>query len=227
MGSVHALELLVVPVGAFGALVLAVPDLGRRMLQSLRRRGRVEDELDHLPVALVQVVPVVEDVEEPVLKRELAGVRGITRDMRVHARRLPRGQPALPVQVVAAGGQRVPREVEVVLVEALREILRGRADLDEVAAAPGAAQRHRRLAEEHVHVDRQIRLGRAAVAGLCNEAHHRRVALCERRLLPDVGGRGRRDDQGEQPQQRHARQTRRRAHFPGFDTNSSRPSRRE
>ncbi len=36
-------------------------------------------ELDHLPVAFVRVVPVVEDVEEPVLQRELPGPRGVGR----------------------------------------------------------------------------------------------------------------------------------------------------
>ena len=67
--AVDALELLVVPGRLLGALVLAVADLDGRPLQRLRRARGVEDQLDHLPVALVQVVPVVEDVEQPVLER--------------------------------------------------------------------------------------------------------------------------------------------------------------
>ena len=57
--------------------MLAVADLDGRALQRLLGSVRVEDELDHLPVALVQVVEVVEDVEEPVLERELARPAGL------------------------------------------------------------------------------------------------------------------------------------------------------
>ena len=127
MRAVDALELVVVPGCALGALVLAVADLDRRPLERLRGRRGVEDELDHLPVALVQVVPVVEDVEEPVLERELSRVAGLGRDVRVDGRRRARGDPALPAQVVAARIERVPREVEVVLVQASGEVLRRRA----------------------------------------------------------------------------------------------------
>ena len=63
-------ELLVVPLWLAGSFVLAVPDLDRILGQRSPRALGGEDELDHLPVALVQVVPVVERVEEPVLKRE-------------------------------------------------------------------------------------------------------------------------------------------------------------
>ena len=124
MRAVDALELVVVPRRPLGALVLAVADLDGRPVQRLRRARGVEDQLDHLPVALVQVVPVVEDVEQPVLERELAGVSGIGRDVRVDGRRVSHRQPPLPVEVVAARVERVPREVEVVLVEAPREIRR-------------------------------------------------------------------------------------------------------
>ena len=59
----------------------------RRLLrQRLAGGGRVEVELDHLPVALVGVVPVVEDVEEPVLERELVGMRALGRDVGVDRR---------------------------------------------------------------------------------------------------------------------------------------------
>ena len=79
-------ELLFVPGRALGALVLRVADELRRPAQRLLRRRRVEDELDHLPVTLVLVVPVVERVVEPVLECELAPFLG---DVRVRRRRLP------------------------------------------------------------------------------------------------------------------------------------------
>jgi hypothetical protein len=108
-------------------------------LQSLLRGRRLEDELHHLPVAFVQVVPVVEDVEEPVLQRELVGERRLGGDVCVDDGCLSFEQPLLPAQIPATGVERIPREVEVVLEEALRELGRGRADRDEVAAAPRAA----------------------------------------------------------------------------------------
>jgi hypothetical protein len=57
--------------------VLAVTHLDRLDLKRFRRSASREDELDHLPVALVQVVPVVVDVEEPVLEREPVRMRGL------------------------------------------------------------------------------------------------------------------------------------------------------
>ena len=77
--AVDELELVVVPVGALGALVLAVADGDRILAERLGRVVGVEEELDHLPVALVQVVPVVVGVEEPVLQRQLAGRPGRSR----------------------------------------------------------------------------------------------------------------------------------------------------
>ena len=77
MRPVDELELLVAPVRPLGALVRAVADRGRLRVQRLGGIGRGEVELDHLPVAFVRVVEVVEDVEEPVLKRELARMGGI------------------------------------------------------------------------------------------------------------------------------------------------------
>ena len=77
-------------------LVLAVPDRDRLLRQRLARVLRLEDELDHLPVALVQVVPVVVDVEQPVLERELAGVAGIVDHVGVDGRLAPLADPAAP-----------------------------------------------------------------------------------------------------------------------------------
>ena len=121
MRAVDDLELVaIVPVGPLGALVLAVADLRRLDVERLGGVLGVEDELDHLPVALVQVVPVVEGVEDPVLERELAGEAGVGGDVRVHRRLLVLGDAACPELVVAAGVERVAGEVEVVLVEPVR-----------------------------------------------------------------------------------------------------------
>src|ERR1044072_9970268 len=93
----------------------------------------------------MEVVPVVEDVEEPVLQGELARVLRAGRHVRVDRRRLPLGNPALPVAVVAAGLERVAGEVEVVAEQPRAEILRLGRDLHDVAA-PGAGQSNGRLA---------------------------------------------------------------------------------
>jgi hypothetical protein len=88
MRPAHQLQLGVIPGRPLGSLVLAVADLGRRLVQRLGGVGGLEVELDHLPVALVQVVPVVEDVEHPVLERELSRVARVGGDVRVDGRRL-------------------------------------------------------------------------------------------------------------------------------------------
>ena len=74
MGAVDEVELVVAPARLLRSLVLAVADLGRSLRERIARGCRVEVELDHLPVAFVQVVPVVVDVEEPVLQGELPRV---------------------------------------------------------------------------------------------------------------------------------------------------------
>ena len=97
MRAVDDLELLVVVPGSpLGALVRAVPDLDRLLVERLLRVGRVEDELDHLPVALVGVVEVVEGVEEPVLQRELARRAGVGRDVGIDGRLGALREPARP-----------------------------------------------------------------------------------------------------------------------------------
>ena len=189
VGAVDELELRVVPRRPFGALVLAVADRRGRLRERLGRGGGVEVELDHLPVALVRVVPVVEDVVEPVLERELPGVGGIGHDVRVgRRRRALRDQPP-PLLVPAARVERAAREVEVVLVPRGREIVRRGPDLHEVVAGPGPAERDRRLAEERVDVDRHVRLAGAALLGLRHEPDDRCEALRERLLVRQGGAR--------------------------------------
>jgi hypothetical protein len=121
--------------------VLAVPDQRRPLAERLLRGRRVEVELDHLPVALVLVVEVVEDVEEPVLQREPARVRGIGDDARVGGGRVIVVEPLRPLVVGAAGRDGLSWEVEVVVEEALAEVGAGRRDLDDVGAVPGPAER--------------------------------------------------------------------------------------
>ena len=172
MRPVDDLELLVSPGCALGTLVRAVADLARLLRQRLARVGGVEDELRHLPVALVRVVEVVEGVEEPVLQRELVGVAGIRRDVCVHRRLGALRHATGPLLVVAAGVERVAGEVEVVLVAIVK--IRGvRRDLDEVGAVPGTAERDGRLIEEHVDVGWDVGLPRAALLRLLDEANHR------------------------------------------------------
>ena len=71
MRPVDELELVLAPRRLLGPLVLAVADGHRLTSERLTRVVRVEEELDVLPVAFVGVVPVVEDVVEPVLQGEL------------------------------------------------------------------------------------------------------------------------------------------------------------
>jgi hypothetical protein len=89
---VDSLELVVAPVCALGALVLAVAHLDRRSPERPGGRRGIEIELDHLPVALVQVVPVVEDVEHPVLERQLPRIARVGGDVRVDGRRVAQGE---------------------------------------------------------------------------------------------------------------------------------------
>jgi hypothetical protein len=84
----------------------------------------------------VQVVEVVERIEEPVLESELPRVARVGGDVRVHGRGTSLGEPARPALVVAAGVEGIVREVEVVL-EAIDEVLRGRADLHQVDGVRG------------------------------------------------------------------------------------------
>ena len=93
---VDELELLVAPVRRLGALVLAVADGDGILAERLLGVVGVEEELDHLPVALVQVVPVVVGVEEPVLQRQLPGVRRVGRDVGVHGRLVALAQAPVP-----------------------------------------------------------------------------------------------------------------------------------
>ena len=139
---------------------------------------------------------MVEGVEEPVLERELAGARRIGGDVRVDGRLRPLRDQARPPLVAAARVERVPGEVEVVLVPA-DEILRGRTDLDEIEPVPGAAQRDRRLAEQRAYVDRLVRFAGAALVVLRDQPDDGCVALGQRLFVSERGGRRRGADETE------------------------------
>ncbi len=184
--AVDDLELLVVPRRALGTLVGAVADLDRIATERRGRVGSVEDELDHLPVALVRVVEVVEGVEEPVLERHPVRVTRLGDDMRVHRRLAACRQPLRPADVVATRIERVAGEVEVVL-EPVDEVVRRRRDLHEVGATPGPAERDRLLVEKEIDVGRDVRLAVAALVHLLDDSYDGCVALGERALVPEVG----------------------------------------
>jgi len=143
-------ELFVAPFGPLRAFVLAVPDLDRPLVQRVRGVFGVEVELDHLPVAFVLVVVVVEGVKAPVLERELPRVPGIRDDVCVHGRVRATGDPIDPMLVVAPRVERPSGEVEVVLVEPPAEVGGGRRDLDEIRCASRPAERNRLLAEDRI-----------------------------------------------------------------------------
>ena len=190
---VDDLELVVAPTRALGALMGAVADGDRCLVQRVRSIGGLEVELDHLPVAFVEVVELVEDVEEPVLQRQLPGMARIGRHVGVDRGRASFGQAPIPELVVAAWVERASRIVQVVLV-AVDEIRCLRGDLHEVGRVPGAAKRHGVLAEEDVDVDRLVRFAGAAFLVLFNQAHDRREAVRKRLFVGEIRACNRREE---------------------------------
>ena len=150
----------------------------------------------------------------------MPGRPGLCRDVGVHGRCRSLRDSLAPALVAATGLECVPGEVEVIL-EALGREVRGRwADLHEIRA-PGATQRNRRLVEEHVQVDGLVRLPVAALLRLSDEPYDRRVALGQRRLVGEVGGRRR----SQQQRGRGRGEEDPRAHCSTFDANTSNPRR--
>ena len=197
MRRVDELELLLAPQRLLRPFMLAVADRDRLARERLSCVDGVEDELDVLPVAFVGVVPVVEDVVEPVLECDPTRNAGLGGDVRVDGRRLSFGEAVRPPLVVAARIEGVPWEVEVVLVEVAGHILRRRSDLDQVSGPPRAAERNGLLTEEQVDVDRLVRLAVPTVLSLGDEPHDRGVPLGKRGLVRGVGRRVRRRNERE------------------------------
>ena len=178
--AAHEHKLRVAPPSALGAFVLAVADDRRLPGEGLRGRRGVEVELDHLPVAFVLVVEVVEDVEEPVLQRELSAVIRVVGDPRVRHGTVAVVQPVRPFVVRAAGRERVPGEVEVIAPEPGAEIRSGGCDLRDVRVIPRAAQCNIGVPEHEIHVGRHERFAVAAGFRLLDEADDRCVAVRQR-----------------------------------------------
>ena len=127
-------ELGVVPLRPLRAVVLGEPDLGRPPLERLRRRGGVEHQLDHLPVRLVLVVPVVERVVEPVLECELPGLAPLGDDVRIGRRLLTGADLSRPLLVAAARIQGRAGEIEIhVEVTAPEQVSRRRRRFQKLA----------------------------------------------------------------------------------------------
>jgi hypothetical protein len=181
MSAADHLQLLVTPLRALCALVLAEAQERGLQMKRLRRRCRVEVELDHLPVAFVLVVEVVEDVEEPVLQRKLVRIGTLGDDACIGRRRVPLVDPLRPVVIGAAGGDRRAGEVQVIVEQSPREIRPGRRDLDDVRLVPRPAERDVGAAEHEIHVRGHVRLPVTARLLLLDEPHHRCIAIRKRK----------------------------------------------
>ncbi len=189
VGAVDHLELVLPPAGPLGTLVLAVSNLDGLLVQGLLRGRGIEVELDHLPVAFMGVVPVVEDVEEPVLQCELSRPPLFSGHVRVDGGLRAGGDHALPLLVRAAGVEGVAGEVEVIVVEPLANLSCGWADRDQIRAVPRTAQRDRVGPEEDIDVDRTVRLAGPALLRLGDEPDDGRVPVGELSLGLEPGGR--------------------------------------
>ncbi len=108
------LELAVTPADELSALVLGEANLVRAEFERLRRVGRIEDELDHLPVGFVQIVPVVEEIPEPILEIELA-LSLVDGDVRIRRGLEPKPRNVvLEVALVEASGTvRIVGEIDI------------------------------------------------------------------------------------------------------------------
>ncbi len=111
----------VVPGSTLSACVLGIRELGGAARQSLLDGSGVEGDLDHFPVALVQVVELVEPVVEPELERDPAHT-GLPGDVRVGDRRAPLHELGRVPGVRAARPARVAGQVEVVVGPEPRQV---------------------------------------------------------------------------------------------------------
>jgi hypothetical protein len=195
------LDLVVGPVGLLTAPVLEEPDLGRASGERLANAVRVEDDLHALPVALVQIVELVEVVVEPVLDDD-RGLAGLAADVGVG----DRGRLACLVKVrevrrvLAPGLEGVTGQIEVVAAPPAREVGDGWSALDRLTRARGRDQADLRVVEHGVNRRRLVLL-LGAIAGrvlLLGAQHHDR-GVGAREML--VGGLGRVSARrGQQPQ---------------------------
>ena len=148
----------------------------------------------YLPVALVLVGEVVERVVEPVLDRELAGVRRVGGEVGVDAR-LPAVVPGPePPRVAAAGLERIAWEIDVVARGECPKVSRGRCALHDLPLR--IAQQHVPPAQDDVDAGGTVRLAGPARLRLRLHREHRRVRRGQplRCRLRDLSPSGRRDE---------------------------------
>ena len=211
-----ALQSVVVPLRVLPPLVLGVHRQGGLGVERLLRGVGVEDELQHLPVAFVLVVPVVVDPPQPVLEHQLAGVVGIAGHAGVDGGAEVAGHPVPPRLVVTARVERVAGQVEVVVVAEPEQVGGGRCPLHHLPV--GSHERHVRTAEHRLHGGGHERLTLAAVLGLAPHGDDRGVLLGQlRRGIGAVLGPCGPGDPDGQPRHHHqaARLLRRGASMPG------------
>ena len=174
--SAFGVQLGIRPHRDLGSLVLCE----RHACRSLRKRRfrvrRVEQQLDHLPVAFMLVVPVVEYPEEPVLQHHDAGVVGVGRDPGIDRRGSSRCDAVEPLLVRAPGIERIAGKIEVPAFALARQIGRRRG-CDRLPARP--SQDHVRTTEHGADARRQVGLPRSARRRLSPHDDDGRVHLGE------------------------------------------------
>ena len=194
------LDLGVVPVRPLSAGVLEERYLRRPLRECLGRSVRVEGDLHPLPVALMDIVELVEVVEEEVLDDQ-ARVARLGGDVGIGDRGRPVGGPeCLEVRRVAAhlralNVEGIPRQVEVVVVAETGYVSRRGALLDRhVLAADVVDELHRRVPEHGVHRGRRavllLRGIAVVVVRLLAQHQVRRIGGDELLLLGRCDGHG-------------------------------------
>ena len=158
----------------------AIRCAGERVLDGARP---VPGDLDHLPVALVHVVELVEVPEEPVLQCDALHAR-LAQDVGVDGRALALHQLTRGLFVRAAGVQRIARDVEVVGLAQAGDLTRGRSlghhCESGLILGRAAQQLHGGIAEHDRDRGRDELLAVAvARPGLGLEHHDRHIAIRE------------------------------------------------
>ncbi len=143
-----------------------------RFLDRIRR----EQQLDHLPVALMLVVPVVEDPEEPVLEGQHAGMVGVGRHPSMDGGRLG-GHAAKPLFVVASRIERAAGEVQIVAISKSLQILGLRGSVHHRPVGP--TQENITAFKHRGGGNRTVRLSGTALFFLDPDDDHRNESIRE------------------------------------------------
>ena len=159
------------PAPALAPAMLREIDLVRFTAQCRLGRGRVEVELDHLPVAFMLIAEVVEGVEQPILDCELARTLRIAGHVRVD-RRPAIAEPGLELLLIAAPRpQGLSGEIDVIARRRLVQVLCRRSPLDDPTG--GVPKRYLPVVQQDVDDRRPIRLTRPAWPRLRVQRDHR------------------------------------------------------